>query len=70
MQFAEGDVERPLIRTELPETIQGQTDAFAYADAGGARQQEGMGRQVVSAAVPAVTVDRLLEAAVWADRAG
>jgi len=60
-------VERPLIRTELSETIQpGQLDAFADADAGGARQQEGIGGQVVGA-VPAVTVDRLVEAAVWAD---
>ena len=50
MQFAEGDVEGPLIRTELSETIPGQIDAFADADAGGAGQQEGMGGQVVGAA--------------------
>ena len=50
VQFAEGDVEGPLIRTELSESIQGQIDAFADADAGGAGQQEGMGGQVVSAA--------------------
>jgi hypothetical protein len=68
VQFAEGDVEGPLIRTELSETIQGQIDAFAPMRMPVARQQEGIGGQVVSAAVPAVTVDRLLEAAVWADR--
>ena len=42
VQFAEGDVEGPLIRTELPETIQGQIDAFADADAGSAGEQEGI----------------------------
>jgi hypothetical protein len=50
VQFAEGGVEGPLIGGELTETIQGQIDAFADADAGGARQQEGIGRQVVGAA--------------------
>ena len=50
VQFAKGDVEGPLIGGELAETIQGQIDAFADADAGGASQQEGMGRQVVGAA--------------------
>jgi hypothetical protein len=43
-------VEGPLIGGELAETIQGQIDAFADADAGGAGQQEGMGGQVVGAA--------------------
>jgi hypothetical protein len=50
VQFAEGDVEGPLIGGELAETIQGQMDAFADADAGGAGQQEGIGGQVVGAA--------------------
>ena len=50
MQFAEGAVEGPLIGSELRETIQGEIDAFADADAGGAGQQEGIGGQVVGAA--------------------
>ena len=40
----------PLIGSELRETIQGEIDAFADADAGGAGQQEGIGGQVVGAA--------------------
>ena len=50
VQFADGDVEGPLIGSELRETIQGEIDAFADADAGGAGQQEGIGGQVVGAA--------------------
>jgi len=39
-----------LVRSELPQTIQGQIDAFADSDSSGASQQEGIGRQVVGSA--------------------
>ena len=50
MQFAERDMQRPLVRADLAQTVQRQIDAFADADSGGAREQERIGRQVVGAA--------------------
>ena len=40
MQFAEGNVERPPIWFELPQTVQSQIDAFPDADAGEAGEEE------------------------------
>jgi hypothetical protein len=42
-------MEGPLIVTERPETVLGQTDAFTDADASGTYQQQCMGVQVVHA---------------------
>src|SRR5437870_686036 len=43
-------MQRPLIRPELPQTVQRQIDALADADTGEAGEQQRMGRQVVGPA--------------------
>jgi len=40
----------PLIRTELAQAVQGQSNAFANADTSEAGEQEGIGKQIVGAA--------------------
>ena len=50
VQFADGDMQRPLVRTDLPQAVQRQIDTLADADSSGASEQQRMGRQVVSAA--------------------
>jgi hypothetical protein len=50
VQFAERDMEGPLVGTDLMQTIELQIDAFAAADAGKASEQEGVGKQIVGAA--------------------
>src|SRR3989442_1434781 len=43
-------MQRPLVRSEWPQAVQSQIDAFANADSGGAGQQKGIGRQVIGSA--------------------
>ena len=50
VQFAYGDMQRPLVHTDLPQTVQREIDALADADSGGASEQQCIGRQVVGAA--------------------
>lgn len=50
VQLAEGNVERPLIGSNLPQTVRRQVDAFADADAGEASEQKGVRKQVVGTA--------------------
>jgi hypothetical protein len=40
VQFAEGDLQRPLVGTDLPQTVQRQIDALANTDSGGASEQQ------------------------------
>ena len=49
-QLANGHVQCPLVRSDLAQAIQRQIDAFADADSGGARQQQGKGVQAGAAA--------------------
>ena len=49
VQFAEGDMQRPLVGTDLPQAVQGQIDTFADADSSGAREQPRQGRQIAGA---------------------
>ncbi len=44
MQFADGDMQRPLVLSDLTKAVQSQIEAFADADSGGAGQQERVGR--------------------------
>ena len=54
LELAERDMQRPLIHTNLPRTVQQEIDtlvsSLADADSGGASQQQRIGGQVVSAA--------------------
>jgi hypothetical protein len=50
MQLTEGDMQRPLIGSELPQTVQRQIDTLPDADSGGAREQQRPGRQIIAAA--------------------
>ena len=42
VQFAERDMQRPLVRSELAQTVQGQIDALADTDSSGASKQEAL----------------------------
>ena len=54
VQFAEGDMERPLFGSQLPQAVQRQVDAFAEADSRSADEQECICVEIIgSAAVPA-----------------
>jgi hypothetical protein len=50
VQFAERDMQGPLAGSDLVQTVQGQIEALADADSGGAGEQQGVGRQIVGAA--------------------
>jgi hypothetical protein len=50
VQFAEGDMERPLFGSHLPQAIQRQVDAFADADSRSADEQEGIRVEIISPA--------------------
>jgi len=50
MQFAEGNVQCPLVRPELSQTVQREIDTFADADSSGASKQKCVGRQVIGTA--------------------
>ena len=50
VQFAEGNIERTLIRRHLSQAVQWQINAFADADSGDPGKQEGITEQVVGSA--------------------
>ncbi len=50
VQLAQRDMQRPLVRPDLPETVQGEIDTFADADSGGAGEPERVSRQVIGPA--------------------
>ena len=49
LQFAEGHVNGPTIRSDVAKAIPGKVDTFTDAHTGMAQQQEDVGRQVVAA---------------------
>jgi len=50
VEFAERDMQRPLVRPDLAETVQRQIDAFPDADSGDTSEEQRVGRQVIGAA--------------------
>jgi hypothetical protein len=50
VEFAEGDMQGPLVGTDLAQAVPRQIDALADADSGGAGEQQRVGRQVAGAA--------------------
>jgi hypothetical protein len=50
VELAEGDKDRPLVRSDFAQTVQRQADAFADTDPGGADEEERIGSQVVFSA--------------------
>jgi len=50
LELTERDMQRPLIHSDLPQTVQREINALADADSGGASKQQRIGGQVVSAA--------------------
>ena len=66
MQLAEWDMECPLVRPDLLQTVQGEIDALPYADSSGASEQERIGRQVIGPAQ--LVAEKLI--VLWRDRSG
>jgi hypothetical protein len=66
VRFAERDMQGPLVRSELSQTVQREIDAFTDADSSGAREQERMGRQVVGPAQ--LIAEKLI--VPWRERSG
>jgi len=50
VEFTEGNVECPLVGSQLSQAVQRQIDAFADADSGSPDEQEGIGVEIVGAA--------------------
>ncbi len=42
VQFADGNMNRPLVRSEFSQAVQSQVDTFSDADAGGPGEEEGI----------------------------
>ena len=49
MQLAQGNMERPLVRSDFSQAVEGQVDAFADTETGGADKQECIRSQVIGA---------------------
>ena len=58
MQFAERDMQGPLVRSEGAQAVQRQINALPDANAGGANEQERIGRQV--AGTPPLLLQELI----------
>jgi hypothetical protein len=50
VQFAEGNMKRPLFGSHLPQAVQWEVNAFAKADSGGADEQESVRVEIISSA--------------------
>lgn len=66
VQLAERDMESPLIRPQLSQAVQGEVDALTDADSRGAREQEGIGVQIIGA--EEFLLEKLI--VVWRKRPG
>lgn len=50
VQFADGNMNRPLVRSDFSQAVQSKVDTFSDADAGGPGEEEGITGQVVGPA--------------------
>ena len=61
VQFAEGDMKRPLFASHLPQAVQRQIAAFANADSRSPDEQEGIGVEIIGSAQFPLQESLLLE---------
>jgi len=47
MELAKWDMERPLVSTQVTQGVSVQAEAFADPRAGGTKQEEGVGEEIV-----------------------
>ena len=66
VQFAEGNVECPLVRPDLSQTVPREINTFSDADSCGASEQKCVGRQVVGTAQ--LVAEQLI--VLWRKRSG
>ena len=66
VEFAERDMQRPLVRPDLAQTVQRKIDAFPDADSGDTSEEQRVGRQVIGAAQ--FVAEQLV--VLWRERSG